>query len=220
MFLSFPLALTNDVKTLSYTQLRSRSQGRATSLCSFYYYFHYWNPFNRRPGATLTCCTLATTKTTTTTSVLQPRQRAPCPTAPKTASAFAPRTLRSKAESIYKPQPTPTPTTTLRTLAPKSKYTYEGDETGVKRDNGIHCNLTLLFGDHRSCSPRGTQEILDPFPRNSMLLPPKNPFRRSPRLTMSPSSAGHCCKTRAQRPFHYHPSILTQQPKSPFPLLL
>ncbi|THV07200.1 aldolase [Dendrothele bispora CBS 962.96] len=30
----------------------------------------------------------------------------------------------------------------------------------LEHDDGIHCNLTLLFGDHRSCSPRGTQEIL------------------------------------------------------------
>ncbi|THU89128.1 hypothetical protein K435DRAFT_781755 [Dendrothele bispora CBS 962.96] len=81
------------------------------------------HPLYRRPGVTLTTRVPATTKTSTPPAVvLQPRQRAPRLT-PKTA--FGPR---NKAESI---KPQLAPTTALRTLAPKSRYTYEGGETGV-----------------------------------------------------------------------------------------
>ncbi|THU92933.1 hypothetical protein K435DRAFT_780050, partial [Dendrothele bispora CBS 962.96] len=68
--------------------------------------------FYRRPGAT-------------TTPVVS-RHRAPRPTTSKMTFA-----TRTKAE-CHKPQSAPTTTTsTIRTLAPKSRYMYEGGETGV-----------------------------------------------------------------------------------------
>ncbi|THU88122.1 hypothetical protein K435DRAFT_782159 [Dendrothele bispora CBS 962.96] len=69
--------------------------------------------FYRHPGDVTT--------TVVATAPVVSRQRAPCPTTSKTT--FAPR---NKAES-HKPQSTPT----LRNLAPKSRYMYEGGEMGV-----------------------------------------------------------------------------------------
>ncbi|THU88133.1 hypothetical protein K435DRAFT_803753 [Dendrothele bispora CBS 962.96] len=76
--------------------------------------------FYRCPGAVTTI----TSTVVATAPVAISCQGAPRPTASKTT--FAPRN-NFKAES-HKPQSTPT---TLRTLAPKSRYMYKGGETGV-----------------------------------------------------------------------------------------
>ncbi|THU97219.1 hypothetical protein K435DRAFT_778168, partial [Dendrothele bispora CBS 962.96] len=109
------------------------------------------HPIYRRPSATLTTRAPAPTKTSTT-SVLQPRQRAPRPTTPKTASAFAPRTPtpHNKAQSI---KPQLIPTTTLRTLTQKSRYTYEGGETGIVTGAAVLKVQSRVLGECR-CPPK------------------------------------------------------------------
>ncbi|THU82443.1 hypothetical protein K435DRAFT_844393 [Dendrothele bispora CBS 962.96] len=74
--------------------------------------------FYRRPGA-------ATTKPPAAVAAVVSRQRSSCTTTSKTTFA-----TRNKAES-HRPQSTPTSTSTIRKLAPKSRYMYAGGETGV-----------------------------------------------------------------------------------------